>query len=133
MPTTNPLDPAFGSEALNPDRLIAGDPLGPTTEKVTLTDISSTGALVRGTVLGQVTADSKFGICLNGSADGSEVARAILAKDADPSSGDVEAMIFRTGQFNQDRLTFGTGTTIANSRESLANQGILLVDPTAAP
>ena len=128
-PTTNPIDPSFSSETLNPDRLIAGGANGPTTEEVTLTDISTSGALVRGTVLGQVTADSKWGLCLSASGDGSQNARAILAKDADPTGADLTAQIFRTGQFNEDALTFGTGTTLANSRETLADQALLLVNP----
>ena len=125
---TFPPDPSFTSTALNPDRLLAGD-AKPVTEKVVLTDIDTSGPLVRGTVLGQITTGGKWGICLNAEATGSEVARGILLEDADPTGADVDAMIYRAGQFNQDALTFGLGTTIANARESLANQGIYLRPP----
>ncbi len=121
-------DPSFTSESYNPDRVIGGDKKL-ITRDVTLTDISSTGALVRGTVLGKVTADGKYGISLAASVDGSQMPRAILVKDADPSGGDVIASIYDEGEFNEDRLTYGTGHTADSVREDLRAVGIHLKEP----
>ncbi len=120
--------PSFTSETYNPDRVIGGDQKL-ITRDITLTDISSTGALVRGTVLGRVTANGKYGISLSASADGSQVPRAILVKDADPSSGDVLASIYDEGEFNEGRLTYGTGHDADSVREDLRAVGIHLKDP----
>jgi len=121
-------DPSFSSETFNPDRLIGGDKKL-VTRDVTLTDLGSTGALVRGTVLGMVTADGTYGISLAASSDGSEVPRAILVKAADPSGGDVLASIYDEGEFNEDRLTYGTGHTADSVREALRAVGIHLKEP----
>ena len=121
-------DPSFSSETYDPDRLIGGHkPL--ITRDVTLTDIGSTGALVRGTVLGMVTANGKYGISLAASVDGSEVARAILVKAADPGDGDVIASVYDEGEFNEDRLTYGTGHDADSVREDLRAVGIHLTSP----
>lgn len=121
-------DPSFSSETFNPDRLIGGDKKL-VTRDVTLTDLGSTGALVRGTVLGMISADGRYGISLAAAVDGSEVPRAILVKAADPSGGDVLASIYEEGEFNEDRLTYGTGHTADSVREPLRAVGIHLKSP----
>ena len=125
------MDPSFSATAYSPDRLIAGSS-DVISEDVTLTDISTSGALTRGTVLGHVTANGKFGISLDASADGSQVPAAILAKDADPTGADIVATIYRAGEFNEDSLVWGTGQTLAAHRQDLANAGIIVRDPVSA-
>lgn len=73
-----------------------------------------------------------FGLSAAAATDGSADPVAILAKDADPSSGDVAASIFENGEFNQDRLSFGTGHTASTVREALRAVGIHLKDPLSA-
>lgn len=124
-------DPSFTSSDLVVDRLIGGSHQLVTRE-VTLTDLGATGALTRGTVLGMITVSQKYGISINAAADGSEVARAILAKDADPSAADVMAAIYDEGEFNEDRLVFGAAQTAANTREDLRAVGVHLKKPVAA-
>jgi|SRR6185437_6689047 len=120
-----PQTPGIAAEAYIPDQLIAGRfPL--VTDSVTLTNISSTGALKRGTVLGVITASGKYGIALSASADGSQTPNAILADDADPTGGDVVAGIYLSGEFNTNAMTFGTGITIANSKATLRDASIFL-------
>ena len=121
-------EPSFSSEAYNPDRLIGGDQKL-ITRDITLTDISTTGALTRGTVLGMITASGKYGISLTASVDGSQTPRAILVKDADPSGGDITASIYDEGEFNQDTLVYGTGHDADSVREDLRAVGIHLKDP----
>jgi hypothetical protein len=120
--------PSFSSETYNPDRLIGGDQKL-ITRDITLTDIGTTGALTRGTVLGKVTADGKYGISLTASADGSQTPRAILVKDADPGGGDVTASIYDEGEFNQDTLVYGTGHDADSVREDLRAVSIHLKEP----
>lgn len=124
-------DLLYTSDAYVPDRLIAGE-LKLVTRDVVLTDLGSTGALVRGTVLGMIAADGRYGIALSAAVDGSEVARAILVKDADPSGGDVPASIYEMGQFNEARLTIGAGHTADSIREDLRAVAIYLKSPVAA-
>ncbi len=121
-------DPSFASEDYNPDRLIGGDQKL-ITRDITLTDISTTGALVRGTVLGMITASGKYGISLTASSDGSETPRAILVRDADPSGADVLASIYDEGEFNEDTLVYGTGHDADGVWEDLRAVGIHLKDP----
>ncbi len=121
-------NPSFSSEAYNPDRLIGGDQKL-ITRDITLTDISTTGALTRGTILGKVTANGKYGISLTASSDGSQTPRAILVKDADPTGADVLASIYDEGEFNQDTLVYGTGHDGDSVREHLRASGIHLKDP----
>lgn len=124
-------DPSFGSTSYSPDRLVGGD-LKLITREVTLTDIGATGPLVRGTVLGMIAADERYGVSLAASGDGSESPRAILAIDADPSGGDVTALIYDQGEFNANALTIGTGHTVASIREALRALSIHLKVPVAA-
>ena len=111
-----------------PDRLFAGDFHRETT-KVT---IASSVALTRGAVLGRVTADGKYLLSASGAVDGSEVPDAILADDADASGGDVEAIVYRSGEFNEDRVTLGTGHTVASIRQGLRERSIFLKKAVAA-
>ena len=109
---------SFGTVDYAPDRLIAGDfPLD--TREVTLTDLGGTGALVRGTVLGVITASGLYGISLTAAVDGSQTPRAILVADADPSGGDVSASIYQAGQFDEGELTFGAAHDVDTVREPL--------------
>lgn len=120
----------FTKTALNRPELIAGDfPL--VTREVDLTDISASGALTEGALLGKVTANGKYGLSLTGSADGSEVPRAILAIDADPSGGDVKAMIFETGIFDETLVVYGAAHTADSVREGLRDLSIFLRKPVA--
>jgi hypothetical protein len=59
--------------------------------------------------------------------DGSAFPVAILAEDADATSGDVEALIYERGDFNEASLNFGTGHTATTVREMLRSRGVFLV------
>lgn len=69
-------------------------------------------AFVRGTVLGRVTANGKWTLALSASADGSQTPRAVLANDTDLSGGDLEAIIYKGGEFNTQALVLGTGIVL---------------------
>lgn len=113
-----------------PDRLFAGE-YPRVDRKVTIAD---SVALTRGAVLGRVTADGKYLLVDDTAVDGSEVADAILAEDADANGQDAEALVYLTGEFNEDALTFGGDDTADDHRQSLRERGIFLkkTQPAAA-
>ena len=95
--------------------LLAGD-FARVTRKGT---IEAGNNLVAGTVLGQITANSKLKAVDDSLVDGAEAPYAILAHDVDASAADAEAVIYRSGDFNEDALTFGGDDTIADHRAAL--------------
>ena len=105
-----------------PDVLLAGEQ--PRVSKVVT--IASSAALLRGAVLGRITASDKYILSLSAASDGSQVPKAILAADADASGGDVTAPVFFTGEFNEDALILGTAHTLASIRDGLRQIGIFL-------
>lgn len=114
---------SFSTGVFTPDRLIAGeDDL--LSRKVT---IASGQNLVRGAVVGKITADGKYILSLSDAVDGSQTPDAILAMDTDATSADKEAMAYFAGRFNESALTIGAAHTAASIREGLRQKGIHLV------
>lgn len=110
------------TETYNYDKLFAGSSQH-VADSVT---IASGQNLVRGTVLGRVTASGKFIESLSAAGDGSETPDAILLEDCDASAADKVAPVAFTGEFNQDALTIGTGHTAASIKQGLRDKGIFL-------
>jgi len=109
------------SETFTPDKLLAGDyPV--VTDIVTI----DTGVLTRGTCLGKITTGGKHVIVNSASSDGSQNPVAILAEDADASAGDVQAVVYLSGAFNQAAVTFGGTDTADTHRAALRNLNIYL-------
>ena len=115
-------------ETFNYDNLLAGDyPMA--TDSIT---ILSGENLQRGALLGRITASGKYILSLSAAGDGSETPEAILLEDCDASSGDKVAPIALTGQFNDNKVTFGTGHTAASVKAGLRDKGIFLKSPVKA-
>lgn len=111
-----------------PDALIAGDfPLR--TEKVT---IVSGQNLQRGALLGKITSGGKYNLSLSAASDGSQTPVAILAEDVDASGGDKDGIVYISGDFNQDAITFGASHTAASVKAGLRDLGIYLHAPVSA-
>lgn len=120
---------AFGAAGARVhDALIAGDHPR-VTRMVTLT---GGAALTRGTLLGEITASEKRKQCLNASNDGSQNPESILAADADATGGDVQALVYATGEFNPAAMTIDGALTIATVRQKLRAIGIFLKGVVAA-
>ena len=78
----------------------------------TITVKSGAGVVLAGTVLGKLTADSKYVPYDNDAATGEEVADAILLADVDATSADVQAVgIVRVAEVWTDRLIWGAAVT----------------------
>jgi hypothetical protein len=111
-----------------PDNLHAGDfPIR--TRKVTLVTGQN---LVRGALLGAITASGKYKLSASADADGSQAPTAILAEDVDATAGDKDAVVYLAGDFNANALTYGAGHTAASVREGLRDLGIYLHTPVSA-
>lgn len=104
-----------------PDKLIVGGALR--SRKVT---IAAGADLVRGSVLGRITASGKYSLSAAAAEDGSEEPVAILLADTRAAEGDVEALIYETGDFNEQALTFGAGHDADSVRDALHVRGIYL-------
>jgi len=111
-----------------PDNLIAGD-FPVVTDTIT---IAAGQVLQRGAVLGKITASGKYVLSDAGATDGSQTPVAILAEDVDASSGDKEATVYLTGEFNVRRITFGNGHTAATVKDALRQVGIFIKNTVGA-
>jgi hypothetical protein len=69
--------------------------------------------------------------CVAANVDGSQRPVEILADAADSTAADVECETYTTGDFNPNAITFGAGTTAANSEAALRALGIFYI--TAQP
>lgn len=84
--------------------------------------VGANSTIARGTVMGKITASGKYIASLNAASDGSQIAVAVLAEDAvnaTGSSADVKVVMFKKGTFNSLGITFGTGQTLANTKDDL--------------
>jgi len=73
----------------------------------------------------------KYVKSLAASTDGSQYPAAILSEDTDATSADKTTVIYITGRFNSDAVTFGTGHTLASTKDDLRDKGIILQPATA--
>jgi hypothetical protein len=99
------------SEAIdNNDKLFAGE-FPRATKSVTV--VSGSGVVVRGTVMGVITVGGKYAPYDNTASDGTEVARGILLEDVSAVSGDAPAMLWITGEYNAAALTWDAANDAA--------------------
>lgn len=88
--------------------------------------LASGQSVVRGQVLGLITASGKYAANDSASADGSEDPVAISIYDVDASAADAEILVYIGGIFNETEMTFG-GTDDADTvRDALRDIGIQL-------
>lgn len=83
--------------------------------------------LVRGAVLGKITASGKYTLSASAAGDGSEVPDLVLVDDVDASGADAAGLGYERGDFIEGRLTIGTGHTADSIREGLRVKGITMI------
>ena len=105
-----------------PCNLLAGE--YPRIERIIT--IASGSNLTKGAVLGRITASSKFVLSTAGASDGSETPDAILAETVDASAEDKQAVVYFSGEFNENALTLGPGHTVESIRAGLRSKSIFL-------
>lgn len=100
----------MSTETITPGDLLIGDyPVA--TVPVT---IAAGADLVRGSVLGQITANDKYSLSASAAGDGSETPKLVLAVDAAASAADVDAVAYASAQLNAAKLVLGAGHTTAS-------------------
>lgn len=115
---------SFSSQTSQPlPSLIAGE-FPRVTRLVTI--VSSAGVLPAGAMLGRITASKKFTLSVAAANDGSEAVRAVLAEPVDATAADIQAVVYFTGEFNADQLTFGAGHSAASAADALRDLSIFL-------
>jgi hypothetical protein len=85
--------------------------------------------LAAGALLGQITTGGKYALALAASDDGSQTPCAVLAEACDASGGDKTAFVYYAGEFNENKVVFGTGITAAANRRALAQRGLHIHKP----
>jgi hypothetical protein len=88
--------------------------------------LASGQVLVRGAVLGKVTATGKYILSASAAVDGSEVPAAILVDDTNASAGDAAVLGYTRGDFLASGLTLGAGHTVASVRAAFKDIGIFI-------
>lgn len=119
---------SYAQTSYTPDNLVAGEFDDLIAEKIT---VISGQNLVRGAVLGKITASGKYNLSLSAASDGSQTPDLVLAEDCDASGGDKTAIAYSRGDFNAQKLTIGTGHTIASIKEGLRVKNIILINSVA--
>lgn len=107
------------------DFVLSGYPVLVETETIA----SGAGQLSAGTVLGAITATGKYQIAADGAGDGSEAPARILAADVDASAADVEAPVYVSGLFDQNRLSYGAGIDAADVKAAFDGTTLFITDP----
>jgi hypothetical protein len=89
--------------------------------------------VLRGALLGRVTASGKLKLSLSAASDGSQTPVYIAFNATDATAGDMPIVVYKTGEFNQGALTYGTGHTAASVAFGLESRSIYLrpVQPSA--
>lgn len=108
----------------SPDYLVAGNHESLIGRKII---IANGNNLVRGSVIGKITASGKYVLSTSAATDGSETPDLILAENADATSADVSALAYARGDFITQALTIGAGHTAASITEGLRTKGIALL------
>jgi RNase P/RNase MRP subunit p29 len=116
---------SFSSTSFIPDNLIAGEFDDLIGEKIT---VISGQNLVRGAVLGKITASDKYTLSLSTAADGSQIPDFILSENCDASTGDKQALAYSRGDFIAESLVLGAAHTIASIKEGLRVKNIILIN-----
>lgn len=105
-----------------PCNLLAGE--YPRVERVVT--IAAGADLAKGAVLGRITANGKFKLSASASSDGSETPDAILAERANAATDDVQAVVYFSGEFNENALVLGAGHTLDSVRIALRAKNVYL-------
>ena len=75
--------------------------------------------LLRGTVLGKVTATGKYVLSAADAVDGSQIPDVVLAEDTDATAGDRSTVGYVNATLNEAKLILGPGQTLEAIKECL--------------
>lgn len=120
---------SFASTAFVPDQLIAGNADDLVGEKITLITGQN---LLRGAVLGKITASGKYNLSLTAAVDGSQTPDMVLAEDCDAAAADKQAIAYSRGDFIAEKLILGASHTVDSIKEGLRVKNIILIKSVGA-
>lgn len=115
-------EPGRVATTFSNDRLVAGSHTVITRSGT----LASGQNLLRGALLGRITAGGRLTLSLSASSDGSQTPVAILAEDCNASGGDLACLFYEAGEFDASAVIFGTAHTVATTRDALAARSIYL-------
>lgn len=84
-----------------PDSLLAGD-----FPRIANVETIIGGNYKRGQVLGKITASGKYTASTSKATDGSQIPLGILAENVNATDEDKQAVVYSTGEFNLEALTY---------------------------
>ena len=105
-----------------PDNLLAGE----YPRVARLVTIAAGVDLAKGSVLGRIPESGKFKLSAAADKDGSEKPDAILAEAALAASQEMQAVVYFSGEFNENALILGKGHTLESLRADLRAKNIYL-------
>jgi len=125
------MHPEYNTESYTPDRLLYNTDGLRTGEETVLT---GQGTLARGSVLARDSGNSDKLVLVDSASGTTSITApvAILAEEADTSSGDVDAPLYYAGEFNEDELTFGGSDTADTHRDAMRQRGLFIRTPVSA-
>ena len=115
---------SFTSTAFTPDRLVAQNAHLLVAVPITL---ASGQNLLRGAVLGKITAGGNYTLSASAAVDGSQTPDLILAEDTNASGGAKATVAYARGDFDSNAVILGAGHTVASIKEGLRVKGIQLI------
>lgn len=108
--------PGARSTLFVPDQLIAGN-LKLVTDTVT---IGASQTLIRGAVLGRVTATGDYVLSVETATDGSQIPCAILVDNVTTAAGATQtAGVYLQGEFNSNYLTFDASWSVTTLKAAI--------------
>lgn len=116
---------SYTTTSVTPDALIAQNADLLVHEAIT---VLSGQVLLRGTVLGKITASGKYVKSLSASSDGSQTPVAVLAEDCDATAGDKAGVAYFRGDFRGDKLILGASHTLASIKAGLRTLNIEIIN-----
>ena len=115
------------SESFSFDNLFAGD-YPKKTKPVT---VLSGENVVKGQLMGKITASGKYRACNTGLSDGAEVCDGVMTADVDASAADAPGIVYLTGDFNRNGLTIAqspSADTIAGHEAEMRLRSLFVSD-----
>lgn len=108
------------TDSLTYDGLLSGDSWLHT-DVVTVADGET---LLRGTVVGKVTASGEVVACDHTASDGSEVPYGVMVYPITTSGATAEGLIYDFGCFDGAKLTFGGTSTLADLKDAMRSANL---------
>lgn len=108
------------TDSVTYDNLLLGD-LPLISEEM---EIAQSQTLVRGTVVGKITASGYYVACAHDAVDGSQTPIGVLMSDVTTTTAELPGTMYVFGLFNEDDLTFGGTSTIADLRDAMRLAGL---------